>query len=147
MQAINHSITINAPVSKVRDTMLNHPTYEQRTNVFAPGSTYEWSRDQWASIKFIEPNSGCGMFAQIAANKLHEFVSIQHLWEIIQNEETGQKEEKVYDHVSHENYTFTTVEWGTQVDVVLDSIPDQRVEYMNEARPKALQVLKEICEK
>gem|GEM_PF-5268026 len=35
MQTLTYTITIQAPVSKVRDTMLNHPTYEQRTEVFA----------------------------------------------------------------------------------------------------------------
>ena len=34
MQTLRFSITINAPVAKVRSTMLNHPTYEQRTSAF-----------------------------------------------------------------------------------------------------------------
>ncbi len=86
------------------------------------------------------------MFAEIAENRLHEFVSIRHLGEIVKNEQTGQKEDRAFPSTSHENYTFTPTTDGTQIDVVLDAVPEERAEWMNEARPKALTVLKTICE-
>lgn len=35
MQTQHFTITIDAAVQKVRDTMLQHPTYEQRTTTFS----------------------------------------------------------------------------------------------------------------
>lgn len=48
MMILQHfSIAINAPVSKVRDTMLGKDTYRQWTEVFNPaGSRYEGDRSQ-----------------------------------------------------------------------------------------------------
>lgn len=96
MQALNYTITIQAPVSKVRDTMLNHPTYEQRTEPFAAGSTYTGSREQGATIKFTDPNQKAGMLSTIAENRLHEFISIKHLGEFSTNPETGEEEQKLF---------------------------------------------------
>lgn len=149
MQTLNHTITIQAPVSKVRDIMLSHPTYEQRTEPFAAGSTYVWSWEQGATIKFTDPNQKAGMLSTIAENRLHEFLSIKHIGEFSTNPETGEEEQKpfAWGDFSHENYTFTVIPTGTQVDVFLDKMPDEYVDMMNEARPKALHVLKELCEK
>lgn len=148
MQTLTYTITIQAPVSKVRDTMLNHPTYEQRTEVFAAWSTYTGSREQGANIKFTDPNQKAGMLSTIAENKLHEFLSIKHIGEFSTNKETGQEEQKLFPWgaYSHENYTFTTTDTGTQVDIFLDKMPDEYVDMMNDARPKALEILKKICE-
>lgn len=47
MQTLTYTINIHAPVSKVRDTMLNNETYRQWTTVFNPaGSRYEGNRSQ-----------------------------------------------------------------------------------------------------
>lgn len=40
MQTLHFTTNIPAPVAIVWDTMLNHPTYEQRTTAFSEGSTY-----------------------------------------------------------------------------------------------------------
>ncbi len=48
------SVSINAPVSKVRDTMLNDETYRQWTAAFNPaGSRYEGSRSQGSKMLFL----------------------------------------------------------------------------------------------
>lgn len=146
MKTVNYKISINSPLARVRKTMLDHPTYEQRTEAFAPWSTYEGSWEQWSRIAFIDPTSKLGMFAEIAENRLHEFVSIRHLGELGLNPQTDEREEKPYPNQSYENYTFTQTADGTQVDVSLDQIPDERVEWMDKARPQALLKLKEICE-
>lgn len=140
MQTLHFTITINAPVSKVRDTMLNHPTYEQWTSAFSEWSTYVWSRDQRSDIKFLDP-AGQGMIAKIAVNKLHEYISIQYLGEI-------GKDTKItmYEWTSFENYTFTSIDdTTTKVDVEMTAMPDERVPMFSEMRPNALQLLKDLC--
>lgn len=147
MATQNFTITINAPVEKVRDTMLNHPTYEQWTEVFSPGSTYEGSRTQWSQINFVDPH-GEGMIAQIAENRLHEYVSIAHKWEVMKNKETWIVETKLYEGAGFENYTFTALEDGmTQVDIELTHIPDEYADMFHDMWPKSLQLLKDLCER
>lgn len=143
MQTLHFTTTINAPVSKVRDIMLNHPTYESRTSAFSEWSTYEWSRDQWSDIKFIDGSgSGQGMIAKIATSKLHEYISIQHLGEIGKDNAIT-----MYKWESLENYSFTIIDANTtKLDVELTAMPDERVPMFNEMRPKALQLLKDLCE-
>lgn len=148
MQSLNFSITINAPVAKVRDTMLNHPTYEQWTTAFSEGSSYVGSWEQWTDILFVDP-SGQGMIAQIAESKLHEYVSIHHLWEKMNNPETGELVTTMYEPAnSYENYNFEVIdEQTTKVNVEMTAMPDEWVEMFNQMRPKALNLLKDLCEK
>ncbi len=48
---------------------------------FAEWSTYQWSREKWSEIRFVDPE-GMGMIAEIADNRLYEYISIHHLGEI-----------------------------------------------------------------
>ena len=48
---------------------------------------------------------------------------------------------------SFENYSFTAIDdHTTKLDVEMTAMPDERVEMFNEMRPKALQLLKDLCE-
>lgn len=143
MQTLHFTTTIHAPVSKVRDTMLNHPTYEQWTSAFSEWSTYEWSRDQWSDITFGDGSgSWAGMVATIASNRLHEYISIQHLGMIDENKTLTNFESE-----SFENYSFTSIDdTTTKVDVEMTAMPDERVPMFSEMRPQALQLLKNLCE-
>lgn len=142
-QTLTVTTTINAPVAKVRDTMLNHPTYELWTKAFSEHSSYTWSRDAWAEIRFVD-GSGHGMIAKIAENRVYEYVSIHHLGEIGENNTVT-----FYDSAeSFENYMFTQVdEQTTKLDVEMTWLPDEWVPMFQDMRPKALQLLKELCEK
>lgn len=147
MQTLNFTITIHAPVSKVRSTMLDHPTYEERTQVFTQWTEYEWwtylwSRDQWSEIKFVDGKWN-GMIAQIAENRLHQYISIHHLGEIGENQHITLYENST----SFENYTFTAIDENTtKLDVEMTSMPDEWVAMFNEMRPKALASLRGLCE-
>lgn len=126
--------------------MINHPTYEIRTEVFSPGSTYEGDRTQWSEIKFWDGH-GEGMLAQIAENRLYEYISIAHKWEIMKNKESGILETKLYDGAGFENYSFTSLDNGsTKLDIELTNIPNDYSEMFNEIWPKSLVILKELCE-
>lgn len=146
MQTLNFTITIHAPVSKVRDTMLNHPTYEQWTAVFTEWTeyewwTYEWDRSQDSEIRFID-GQWSGMLAKIASNRLHDSISIQHLGMI--NIDTTIT---MFESTSFENYKFTQIDDATtKLDIELTAIPDERVEMFHETRPKALKLLQGMCE-
>lgn len=54
---LHFSILINAPRERVFSIMLDHPTYEQWTEAFSPGSTYNGSWDLGSNIRFTGPDN------------------------------------------------------------------------------------------
>lgn len=142
------SITINAPVYRVRHLMISDAWYRQRTAAFNPaGSWFEGDWSQWSQMKFLGPHPEhpeqiWWMLAEIAENRPLEYISIKHLGEI-QDGAIRTEWEWVG---AHENYTFTHSEGITTVQVDID-MTENMVDYMAEARPKALQALKAMAEK
>lgn len=151
MQRLHFSIVINAPVEKVWKTMLEEETYRIWTDVFNPdsGSSYEGSWEEGSTIRFIGPDPETGekggMLARIKENRQYEFLSIEH-YGIIKNgvEDTESDEVKAWV-PAYENYTFRTVDGGTEVSVDQD-INDEYKEMFEEMWPKALEKLKELAE-
>lgn len=147
-QTLNFQIQIQAPVATVRDIMLNHPTYEQRTSAFAPWSTYQWSRDLDSEIIFLGSDGVGGMIGKIAQHRLYEYVSICHQAEIVVDEQTGQTTVKAHPQQAYENYSFSTLaDWSTQLDVECTEMPDEYLDMFRQMWPQALNLLKWLCEK
>lgn len=150
MQKIKTSITINAPVEKVWNTMLSPETYTKWTAPFNPNSTFIGDWSEGSEIRFIgcdENGNTGGMYSRIKENRLHEFVSIEHLGIINAKGEVDTTSEEVKKWApSFENYTFKSTSTGTEVSVEMD-INDEYKAQFEEMWPKALQVLKELSEK
>lgn len=157
MKKLQFKVSINAPVTKIYDFMLginSKSTYEQWTSLFNPTSTYEGSWDKGNKILFIgvdEKGEKGGMVSRIAENIPNRFVSIQHygLFKADKEITEGPEVEKWAN--GFENYTFEENNGpdsyrGTTVIVDLDT-PEDFSGYMNQSYPKALDKLKEICEK
>jgi hypothetical protein len=145
-------VRINAPVKKVYDVMLgisNKSTYEQWTALFNPTSTYDGSWNKGSKILFIgtdEKGDKGGMVSEIFNNIPNSFISIRHYGLLKGNVEIieGPEVEKWAN--GFENYTFEEENGTTTVTVDLDTT-EEFLDYMNQAYPKALEKLKEICEK
>lgn len=145
MKTLEFDVTINAPRARVWDTMLGPVTYKAWTSAFCEGSYYEGSWDEGAGIRFLAP-SGDGMVSEIAENRPHEFVSIRHLG-MIENGVEDRTSEKVRSWTpAYENYRFSDVPGGCRVSVTLDTAPEWE-QYMRDSFPKALALLKELCER
>ncbi|HTE25813.1 SRPBCC family protein [Flavitalea sp.] len=152
MKKIKFNVSINAPAKKVYDVMLginNKSTYEQWTALFNPTSTYEGSWNKGSKMLFIginEKGEKGGMVSEIADNIPNRFISIRHYGLLQANVEItdGPEVEKWAN--GFENYTFEENNEITMVTVDLDTTEDF-VDYMNQTYPKALDKLKEICEK
>ncbi|MEZ4805205.1 MAG: SRPBCC domain-containing protein [Bacteroidia bacterium] len=151
MIKLQFTVSINASANKVYDTMLGlskKSTYEQWTALFNPTSSYEGNWNKGSKILFVgenEKGEKGGMVSRIAENILNHFVSIQH-YGLLQNDKEiteGPDVEKWAN--GFENYTFEENNGITKVTVDLDTTEDF-TNYMNEAFPKALDKLKEICE-
>ena len=152
MKKLQFRVSIHAHVTKVYDLMLgikSRSTYEQWTSLFNPTSTYEGSWDKGNKILFIgvdEKGEKGGMVSRIAENIPNRFVSIQHYGLVKADKEItdGPEVEKWAN--GSENYTFEENHGTTTVTVDLDTTEDL-LDFMNETYPKALDKLKELCEK
>ncbi len=149
MDKLKFSIVINAPKEKVWDTMLEDKTYRIWTEEFTPGSHYIGSWDEGSKILFLGPaNDGKlgGMVSRIKENKLHKFISIEHLGEVLDGiEDTTSDRVKIWAGAL-ENYTFIDKDDKTELVVDMD-INEEFKEMFEGMWPKALQKLKSLCEK
>ena len=149
MSKLNFSIAIDAPISKVWDTMIEDKTYRIWTEEFSPGSHYigNW-KNQGSKILFLGPsNDGklAGMVSRIKENKLHKYISIEHLGEVHDGvEDTTSDRVKVWAGAL-ENYTFIDKNGKTELVVDMD-INEEFVEMFEGMWPKALKKLKSLCE-
>ena len=152
MKKLQFRVSINAPVTKVYGFMLginSKSTYEQWTSLFNPTSTYEGSWEKGSKILFIgvdENGEKGGMVSKIVENITNQFVSIQHYGLLKADKEITEGPEVEKWANGFENYTFEENNGITTVTVDLDTIEDF-LDYMNQTYPKALDKLKELCEK
>ena len=152
MEKLQFKVSINAPVTRVYDSMLginSKSTYEQWTSPFNPTSTYVGSWDKGNKILFYgidEKGEKGGMVSKIAENIPNRFVSIQHYGLLQADKEITEGPEVEKWANGFENYTFKENNGTTTVTVDLDTTEDI-LDYMNQTYPKALDKLKELCEK
>jgi len=151
MKKLQFIVHINAPASKVYDSMLgisNKSSYEQWTAQFNPTSSYEGNWEKGSKMLFVgtdENGKKAGMVSEIFDLIPNQFVSIRH-YGLVQNDveiTTGQQVEKWAN--GFENYTFNEIDGATSVTVDLDT-SKEFVDYMSKAFPNALKALKEFCE-
>jgi hypothetical protein len=152
MKKLQFKVNINAPVSRIYDCMLgltDKSTYEQWTSLFNPTSTYEGSWDKGSKILFVgvdEKGEKGGMVSRIAENIPNRFVSVQHYGLFKDDKEITEGPEVDKWANGYENYSFEENNGRTTVTVDLDTTEDF-LDYMQETYPKALDKLKELCEK
>jgi hypothetical protein len=152
MKKLQFKVSIKAPLTKVYNFMLgtnSKTTYEQWTSVFNPTSTYEGRWEKGNKILFLgvdENGEKGGMVSKIAENIPNHFVSIQHYGILKADEEITEGPEVEKWANGFENYTFEENNGITIVTVELDTDEDF-LTYMNQTYPKALDRLKELCEK
>jgi uncharacterized protein YndB with AHSA1/START domain len=149
-QTMHFSITINAPRTKVWDTMLQDATYRQWTAPFNPGGT-SWFEGDWTEgrkIRFVgsgENGRLDGMVGRVKELRRHEFVSIEHLGVVQDGKEDTTSDFAREFAPALENYTFIDRNGATEVQVAMEAAEEHKA--MFEASwPSALQRLKQIAE-
>jgi len=149
MSKLRFEILIKAPVDKVYKLMLEDASYRIWTAPFNPGSYFKGSWKKGTKILFLGPdgkgNEG-GMVSEIAENIPNKFVSIHHLGILKDGKEilNGPEVEGWGDAL--ENYTFAPKGDSTLLNIEVDTNEEYKAMFEG-MWPKALQVLKEICEK
>jgi hypothetical protein len=152
MEKLKFTVSIKAAANKVFDVMLgisNKSTYEQWTALFNPTSTYEGSWEKGSKILFVgtdDKGEKGGMVSEISEIITNQFVSIRHYGLVKANEEITQGPDVENWANGNENYSFVENNGITTVTVDLDTT-EEFLDYMRQTYPKALDKLKEICEK
>lgn len=147
MQKLNFSVVINAPKEKVWDTMLDDKTYRVWTEAFAPGCYFKGDWNKGSKILFLAhgEKGDMGMVSRIKENRLHEFISIEHIG-MVENGNEDTTSDAVKGWVGAlENYTFKEKNGATEVLVDTDTV-DEYKEMFEGMWPNALQKLKELAE-
>jgi uncharacterized protein YndB with AHSA1/START domain len=144
MTRLQWSVDIAAPAAKVYRVLIGPESYTQWTSAFGDGLYFEGSWQKGQRIRFLTPQ-GHGVISEIAENRPNEFISIRHLGYIADNgvEDTSSEAIRAWA-PAYENFTFTDTLEGTKLTVGQDITED--FESMPEAWPKALEVLKALCE-
>jgi hypothetical protein len=144
VKRIQFSAAINAPAATVWRHVISLESYKHWASAFAEGSHFEGSWEQGAKIRFLSP-SGDGMVAEIAESRENKFISIRHLGFIANGVEDTTSEAIKAWAPAYENYTFLALPEGTRM-VVDQDVSAEWEEYISEAWPKALVLLKELSE-
>ena len=146
MNRLHYEISIDAPRDKVWRTMLEQDTYRIWTTPFSEGSYYEGGWNRGDRIRFLGPGGSGGITSVIDESRPGEFLSIRHLGIIKDGVDDLESEEAKSWTPAFENYTFDESGGGTRLAVDLDVAAEHEAS-MNETWPKALQKLKELCER
>lgn len=144
MKTLQFSTLIHAKRSIVWDVMLEPNSFKVWTGEFAEGSYFEGSWGKGEHIRFLIPD-GSGMTSVIAENRLHEFLSIQHVGYVKDGVDDTESEEIRSWAPAFENYTFTDSGTSTALHIDVEVLPEFEA-YMLRTWPKALESLKALCE-
>lgn len=146
---LHFSISIRAAVETVYNAMLDKVHYSEWTSVFNETSRFEGSWEKGSKIRFLgadQDGKVGGMVSRIKENIPNELVSIEHLG-VIEGDREITSGPEVEDWAGAlENYHFREENGGTRLSVSLDSNEQFKAYFLN-IWPKALDRLKEICEK
>ncbi|WP_188753371.1 SRPBCC family protein [Parapedobacter defluvii] len=153
MERMQFTTSINAPVATVYDKMIGKETFKQWTSVFNPSSDYEggdmegtWQKG--AKVLFVgtdKQGKREGMVGYIRENIPNRYISIEYVG-ILDGENEITEGPVAEDWQGFENYAFEGHNGSTTVTVDID-VNDQMVEYFRNTYPKALEKLREICER
>jgi len=150
MEKLRQTILINAPRARVWDVMLAEHTYREWTSAFHPGSYYKGDWSEGSKILFLGPSADGagegGMVSRIRENRLHEYISVEHLG-IVQNgvEDTESAAAKAWA-PAYENYTFADSNGGTELTIEMDIQAEEKANF-DKLWADALSRLKTIAER
>lgn len=143
MKKHSYEININAAQQVVWDVLWSDDTYGKWTSVFGEGSTAESDWEEGGRI-FFHDGKGCGVYSLIEKKDFPNAMVFKHLGEIQEGVETPFTPGSDWED-AREGYFLTNENGQTKVIVELDT-DESFLEFMNNAFPKALAILKELAE-
>jgi hypothetical protein len=144
MKKLEFEILINALPADVWSVIIGHDTYQQWTKPFSESSTVETNWEKGSRALFTD-GSGSGMIAEIAENIPAKFLSIRHLGILDNGKEDFDSEETKNWQGAMEDYKLEEINGKTAWTVHVDMV-ESMIAYMNEAWPKAMEIVKNLAE-
>lgn len=145
MEKQSFRILINAPREMVWSFLWEDSHYREWTTVFCDGSYAESDWQEGSKILFLSPGRN-GMVSQIAVKRSPEFMSFRHLGEVKEGVEDTTSDAVKDWSGAEENYTLKESGNATELMVEMD-MNDQMREYFMDTWPKALERIKQLCER
>jgi len=149
MERLKFNAKIHAPVEQVFETMIGKEGYKQWTSVFCSTSDVEGTWAEGEKIMFVAINKEGkreGMLGRVKAYEPEHFVSVEYYGVLDGDQEITEGEVAAGFRDMYENFSFEPNGSGTNVSVDVD-VEDGFKAYLLETYPKALDRLKEICER
>jgi len=146
---LHFEIEINSPVEKVFKTMISDQPYREWTAVFSPDSYFKGTWEKGSKILFLGPSKegpDAGMISRISDRVDNKYISIEHLGMIINGEEITSGPQVDPFVGATENYSFYDLGEKTLLKVDMEGSSEFK-DYFEDTWPKALVILKEICER
>lgn len=146
MKDLKYSITIDAPKEKVWEVLWSDETYNQWTTFFSPTSSFKTDWKVGGETRFVDMNSGDGMFSSIKELKEIELVNFLHLG-MIKDGVVDTESDEVKDWVGvTERYELIENNGKTQLNVEMKT-KEEYVDFMNQGFERGLNKIKELSEK
>ena len=150
METLHFNIRIQASVAIVYKTMISDAGFRHWTVPFHPASHFQGKWEEGSKMLFLaedEEQGQGGMVSRIRELRPHEFISIEHLGIIQDGKEitTGPDIEQWAG--AREEYTFIPEGPETTLLKVSMDANEQWKSYFETTWPKALEILKDSCEK
>lgn len=143
-EQLNFTITINAPMKKVWDTMLGIETYKKWTSAAWPGSYYEGEWKEGETLFFFGPDKS-GTKARLVEHRPYVYTKAEHIACLDKGKEDTESEIAKVWIGSTESYAFTEKDGHTTLDVTMH-VTSGWADMFKKDWPKAMNKLKEICE-
>jgi len=147
MEDKKFNIEIDAPPSKVWETLWSDKTYPQWTSPFCEGSHAITDWQEGSKVLFLDHNKDGGI-AMIADKRPNEYMSLKMLGEVKNGVEDYESEAACGMVGGFENYTLTEANGKTHLEIHMGGteLPQDIMDYMYNAWPKALRELKRLAE-
>ena len=146
METLSYDIIINAPKDKIWDVLSSEKTYGEWTKFFNEGSAMKSDWQVGGKTYFVN-GDGEGMVSTIEDLEKPNLITFKHLGMVDKdgNEDTESMEVKQWSG-SFERYYLIDLEDKVKLHVEVQ-IDKAHHDFMNDAFPKGLQVVKELAEK
>lgn len=138
-------IEIHAPKEKVWNIMLDPEAYKTWTGAAWPGSFYVGEWEQGNTLRFIGPDES-GTKAKLIEHRPYEFSLAEHVAMLVKGKEDTESTDAKKWIGSREMYFFSEENGRTTLKIVM-FLPSDWKDMMTADWPKALNKLKELCEK
>lgn len=139
MNRLHFTIEISATKEKVWNTLWEDESYRKWTSVFMQGSYAETDWKEGSEVLFLTED-GSGIQSLVDKNIPCEHMVFRHICELKKREPVGE----TWDNIREEYVLIPTAE-GIHLEVTHD-VTAGMGKYLLNTMPKAMEVLKALCE-